>query len=97
MRKWVTVLTIVILEAVAIAGALPLIKRTGWSGFGDGHPITRYLALWDNKGALIGFLIIATILMTFFTRHESKLRRVITPIGIVALLFGTTKMVEYFA
>lgn len=87
MRKWVTVLTIAVLEAVAIVGALPL--RLPFSRF--------YRALWDNQGALIGFLIIAAILMAFVARHDSKRRRAGITIGILALLYGTTKMVEYFA
>jgi len=92
-----TVLAIVILEAVAIVGALPLIGRTMYHRFTGQAVGTHYEPLWDNKGAFIGFLIIAAILMAFVTRHESKQRRAGITIGILALLYGTTRMVEYFA
>jgi hypothetical protein len=92
-----TVVTIVILEAVAIVGALPLIGGTIYHRF-TGQVMGHYReALWDNKGALIGFLIISAILMAFVTRHESKSRRAGITIGILALLHGTTRIVEYFA
>ena len=103
MKRWISITIIVILEAVAIIGAIPLMARTRWfqpyTGFlpkGEGHTITYHVAVWDNNGALIGFLIIAVILMVFLSRRESRQIRVLMSLGVPALLFGTIRLIQWF-
>lgn len=109
MKKWVSIAAIAILQAVAIIGAIPLISRTStiWvrpnplSYFQEegGHysTFTRHIAVWDNIGALIGFFIIAIMVMVFLSRHESRQTRVLMSLGVPALLFGTIRLIQHFA
>lgn len=109
MKKWVSIAVIAVLQAVAIIGAIPLMSRTRtiWVGpnplsyfkeeVGHYSTFTRHVAIWDNEGALIGFFIIAVMVMIFLSRYESKRTRVLMSLGVPAWLFGTIRLVQYFA
>lgn len=89
MKRWITVLAIVILEVLAIIGALPLFYG-GW--------LEPKQGLWEaNSMALPAFLMLVAGGTVFYTRHESKTVRVVAPIVIVGALLLTITAVQVAA
>lgn len=88
MKRWPIVLAAVILEMVAVLGALQLIRRGLW-------PPYSYYSLWElTDMAWPAFLAIATAVMVLVTRQLSRTLRIAIPIGIVGALVLTMEIVS---
>ena len=86
-----TISLIIILEILAIIGALPLIPRYSISGYLAGRQ-----ALWTaNPLAFIAFLAIVLAGILLYTRHESIKLRVCAVFIVIGLLLLTIFLIMF--
>ena len=91
MKKYIAVISIIVLEVIAVIGALPLAPYE-YYGF------TRYKPFWEvSEVALPAFLAIVIAGTIFYTRRESKIIRIVTPIALAGALVLTIELVKAFA
>ncbi len=89
MNKRIAII-IIISEIIAVIGALPLIPR--------GRGITIYDSFWEQSEiALPAFLAMVIAGTIFYTRRESKIIRIVTPIALAGALVLTIELVKAFA
>ena len=94
MKKHITIILIVVSEIIAVIGALPLIPRYSFVS----RDIVGYKSFWEHSEiALPAFLALVTAGIVFYTRNESKIIRIATPIALVGALILTIELVKAFA
>ena len=88
-NKLNTILGIIVLECLAVVGALPLFQQQGsWGGLTS----TVDVALWDDQEiAFIGFLILAVGMAFIYTRKEPikvQVSATMVAVGLPLLTIG---------
>ena len=90
----------VILECLAILGAVPLIRHSRYvspSTFFPGHTVWNTSSFWeDNPIALGVFLVVVLGIVIFYTRHQPIKTQVFAPIFVIGPLLLTVFGIQAF-
>lgn len=97
MKKWITILGIIAVELIAIVGALPLLGEWRREWYPEGIVWFSWSFWEQSEIALPIFVMLAVVLTVFYTRHESRIARIIAPIIITGALLLTVELVQAFA
>lgn len=85
LNKLYAILAVIILECVAIMGALPFVIRGRFASY----------SFWESSPmALVAFLLLVAGGTLFYMRHEAIKMRVYTLLIIIALLLLTISVVQ---
>ena len=87
MKKRIAIVAIVVLEIIAVIGALPLFPQR--FSYKD--------SVWEgSEMALPAFIALVTAGTIFYTRRESKIIRIVAPIALAGALILTIEVVKAF-
>ncbi len=89
--KFNIVLLVIILECLAITGALPLVEKEHPFGYVTSHSLFES---GDSQIPLIGFLLLAAGITLLYTRHGSKTIQASAVMLITGLLLLTVFTVQ---
>lgn len=97
MKKWITILGIIAVELIAVVGALPILGEWKWARRIDNYEWSSWSFWEQSEIALPIFVMLTVVLTVFYTRHESRIARIIAPIIVAGALLLTVELMQAFA